>query len=174
MEFYVETEYTAQTLRALSHVLRKTVRRKQDLQNKAVGFILIVCAGVLTVLRISENGRPQLSTWMILAAALIVISEWIFSDRLSGWIAHRRMPANMAVMRAVLSEDVYTIDTDAGKTEWSYDRVGVCAETDAYFFLLLDQNHGQVFDKAKITGGDTDAFRAFLERKTGKTVQKVR
>ena len=41
---------------------------------------------------------------------------------------------------------------------------------DPHFVFLLSANHGQLYDKAHLSGGSAEQFRDFISGKTGKSV----
>lgn len=74
---------------------------------------------------------------------------------------------------SVFGSDGYRTVTEAGETQWHYDRIAALAETDKYFVIVLGENHGQLYDKSSLSGGSTDDFRKFIEEKTGMAVQRI-
>jgi len=53
------------------------------------------------------------------------------------------------------------------------NKIKAIGEDQDYFALVLDKNHGQIYAKDCFTWGSPDEFREFIQRKTGKKIQKV-
>ena len=70
--------------------------------------------------------------------------------------------------------DFFVSETAVGKSEFSYDKIFLVAETQQYFVFLFSKNHAQINDKDSLTGGSADEFRNFIGEKTGKPIVPVR
>ena len=173
MEFTFYTEANAKAMRTLVRTVRKTVRKKQDRFTRIFGIAVIVLALLLVI---PLDGRPfvlNTSAVITLIAAAVVAIVMVFQDRMNGYIARKRLMPGAANNTAVFHEDSFTSSCEVGTTEWHYDKVLVVAETNDYFVFLYSKMHGQVYEKASMTGGTTDEFRTFIEEKTGRKVQKI-
>ena len=54
-----------------------------------------------------------------------------------------------------------------------YSNIVALAQTEGYFVFVFGKNHGQVYDKAGISGGTAEQFRRFIEDKTGQVFESV-
>jgi len=168
-QIQIEQTYDMASLTALCRVARKTVRTVARVV-RGICWCILALDAVLTVLLIAMGGMPDVWMWAVLAAlVLLLLSE----DRLNAWIAKSQLVPGTAHSVTVFTEDDYTVTTDAAVTRMDYGNITCLCETERYFMLFLGKKHGQVFDKQGFQSGDPDAFRALLEKKTGKTFRKV-
>ena len=173
MEFVFETKYDQKALTAMARTLRLTLRKKKSRRSHIFGCILMVVCFLL-VIPVGENytfGMNKVVTALVALALLVVL---IFEDRINGYVARKRMLTGTEKSVAIFTEDGYTSEVDVGKSEWSYERMQLIAETKDYFVFVFSQSHAQVYDKAHISGGTSEEFREFIERKTGKAVQYIK
>lgn len=173
MEFVFETDYNQKAMTAMARTLRKTLRKKKSRRSHIFGIIFtIIC--LLIVIPFGDDykfGMNKIVTALV-AMALIVVLIW--EDRINGYTARKRMLAGMEKSTAIFTEDGYTSEVALGKSEWSYERMLLIAETADYFVFVFSQNHAQIYDKAGMSGGTVEEFREFIERKTGKSVVSVK
>lgn len=59
-------------------------------------------------------------------------------------------------------------------TEFHYEAVQQVCETADYFVLLFSRQHGQIYDKAALSGGTVEDFRTFITGKTGKPIAYIK
>ena len=168
MEFVFETDYNQRAMTAMAKGLRKTVRKKRSRRTHIFGWIGIALALLLGFVTENSSGTGTLVTW---AAAIAMIGTMIFEDFLNGYLARKNMLPGTAHAKAIFTEDGYRSETAAGNTEWKYENIVAMAELPRYFVFLFGKNHAQVYDKHSLTGGTAEAFRAFMEAQTGKTVE---
>lgn len=173
MEFVFDTRYDQKALTAMARILRLTLRKKKSRRSHIFGIILTAIC-ILIVLPLGENYQFGMNKAVTALVALVLIVVLLFEDRINGYIARRRMLAGTERSCAVFTEEGYTSEVEVGKSEWSYEKMQLIAETDDYFVFVFSQSHAQVYDKACMTGGSVDEFRKFIERKTGKTVIHVK
>ncbi len=75
--------------------------------------------------------------------------------------------------RSVFTEDGFTTETEIGTTQWKYESILEIVEVKGNIAFVIDQNHGQLYDMSSISGGTPAEFKVFIEKKTGKTIQKI-
>ena len=170
--FTVEQTYTIHTMTALNRAARKTVRRWYNLLRAAVWLILLVSAG--TMLLSIAYGLFGLDDWIFPVAIAVMVLFLVFDDKLNGWISLRQLLPGSAHSTTVFADDAYTVTTDTTVTEYRYENVTALCEAGDYYIFFLGNKHGQCFDKRGFTKGDPEAFRVWLEQKTGKTFQKIK
>ncbi len=167
MEFRFETIYDQKAITAMVRALRKTLRKKRSRRSQILGGVVVVL-GLFLAWPI-EDGKlrieaSNLITWI---AVLILLFVLAFEDQLNAYIARRRMMKGTGKAVAVFTEQSYRSESEAGKSEWPYETIAALAQTEEYFVFLFDQSHGQVYDKASLTGGSEEAFRKFISERTG-------
>ena len=173
MEFVFETDYNQKAMTAMARTLRKTLRKKKSRRSHifGIGFTLICLLIVIPFGDSYEFGMNKIVTSLV-AAALIIVLIW--EDRINGYTARKHMLSGMEKSTAIFTEDGYTSEVALGKSEWSYERMLLIAETKDYFVFVFSQNHAQIYDKSGLTGGTAEEFKEFIVRKTGKSVVEVK
>lgn len=174
MEITFETEYTQAAVTAMVKCLRKTLRRKKSLASHILGWLLVALGIALTL---PLDGGPFTLTGrtvLNLTIALLMALMLLFEDNINAFVARRRMLAQGRRSVTTFCNSSYTSVTDLGKTDFYYGNIRALAETDAYLVLVYDANHGQVYDKAHISGGTLEEFRGFLTGKTNKEIVRVK
>lgn len=170
--FTIEQTYDFAVLTALCRAARKTVRRVWRVLRAvfwgilAAGALLFAATLALNMYEPNDIGMP-----ISLAALLLLLT---FEDKLNAWVTQKRMLPGTAHSVTVFADDAYTVTTDTTETKYQYENITSLCETERYFIFFLGKRHGQVFDKQGFQQGDPDAFRVWLEEKTGKTFQKIK
>lgn len=174
MEFRFETKYDQRGLTALARVLRKTLRRKHSRRSHLFGW----CVAALAVLLIIV-GRLLKEPWtfrntLTAAIGVLLVVILLTEDQVNAFFAEKKMLPGTSSARSVFTEEGYTSATEAAVTEFHYESVRQVCETPAYFVLLFSERHGQIYDKAALSGGTAEEFRAFIAEKTGKPVAYIK
>lgn len=174
MEFAFETEYGQKATATMARTLRKTLRRKHNRRSHIFGWI-VMGLGLLLVLPIGEKAFTfDFKTIITCLTILALFTVLAFEDRLNGYIARKRMLKGTEKSKATFRDNGYYSETEMGNTEWSYDKIGVFAETKDYFVFVFSPSHAQVYDKKHLTGGTVEEFRKFIQDKTEKEVITLR
>ncbi len=172
MRFTFVTEYNQKALTAMARGLRKTVRSKRSKRSHILGVIVILLCVLLTLIK--DQGfifnLKNVVTWV---AGFFVIAVLIWEDYLNGYFAGKKMLKGTEKNTAIFTEEGYSTLTAVGESSWVYNTLAAVAETRDYFVFVFSLNHAQVYDKNGMTEGTPEAFRRFIERKTGKTVQNI-
>ena len=168
--FTVEQTYDLASLTALCRAARKTVQKWRNVI-RAVCWVIFALGVAIFAASLLLDGGVEAA---LLTATAVLLLLLLFEDRLNGWISLRRLIPGTAHSVTAFSGDAYTVTTDALETRYQYENITVLCESERYFFLFLGNKHGQIFDKQGFRQGDPDAFRVWLEQKTGKTFQKVK
>ncbi len=170
MQFTFETIYNQKALTAMAKGIRKTVRKKRSKRSHVCGWIVIALSALLTLADINTGfaiTANKIVTWI---ATLVILVVLIFEDKINGYFARKRMLAGTEKSKATFSEEVFSSETEVGKTEWNYDRILTLAETKNYFVFVFSSSHAQVYDKNSISGGTVDEFRNFICERTQKAM----
>ncbi len=173
MEFTVTTRYDGRAMAALARGLRKTVRKKQSRRAHVFGWIAFF-SGLLLAFFSALDGSfftfRSLVTWF---AVFLIFAALVWEDALNGRVAFRRIPPGLATSNTTFDEQGYHSVTEVGSSDFPYSNIVALAQTEGYFVFVFGKNHGQVYDKAGISGGTAEQFRRFIEDKTGLVFESV-
>lgn len=177
MQFTFETEYNQKSLSVMAKCIRKTARAKRSKRSHIFGWIVIALALLLSFSPGDEGftiSFRAVITWIAAAVMLVVL---LFEDQINGYFARKRMLKGTERANSTFdteNPDKFTSETEVGKTEFSYDKIAMIAETEHYFVFVFSISHAQVYDKASLSGGSVSDFREFIVERTGKMVMSVR
>ena len=169
MKFTFETAYNAKTMAVMARALRKTVRRKHSRRSHIFGWIVTVLALLLMV----KNFALDFRTVVTLLAVLAILIALLFEDQINGYVAKKRLLPGTDRATAEFTAAGYSSATAVGKSEWSYDKIVMIAETADFFVFIFSASHAQLYDKRSLQGGTVDEFRRFIEATTGKQTQPI-
>ena len=177
MKFTFENTYNQKTLSVMAKCIRKTVRKAKSKRSHIFGWIVAVL-GILLSLSSGEEGFVidvgKIMTWL---AVVVILGALIFEDQINGYFAKKRMlPGTEKVVATfdTANIDSFRSGTAVGKSEFSYDKIGLVAETDAYFVFIFSSSHAQIYDKNHLSGGTCEEFREFISERTNKSIITVR
>jgi len=173
MLFIFETLYDQKALSVMAEALRKTIRKKNSKRSHILGIIIIICAILLSLPGKNEEFVISVNfiiTWIVI---IIMVLTLMFEDKLKGFFAKKRMLPGTEKAVTTFKEDVYVLETNAGKTEFYYSNIFALAETEEYFVFVFNKNHAQVFDKNNMNGGSVQDFKKFITEKTQKQIQAI-
>ena len=170
MEFTIETQYNAKTMASMARALRKTIRKKHSRRSHIFGWTVVVLA---LLLLISHGFSFDFRTISTSIAVLVILTVFLFEDRINGYVAYKRLLPGTEKAVTVFSENSFISTTDIGKSEWTYDKMILIAETADFFVFIFSASHAQLYDKRNIQGGTADDFRRFIETATEKQVQAI-
>ena len=159
MEIICSTTYDRRALSALARALRKTVRRTRS-------RLLRVWCWVSW----GEWGTVALNG----AVAVLMLAVLLGEDAINAFFARRNALPGMEVCTVRFLEEHYETKIAGAATQWQYSKLLRLAENDRYLVLILGKNHGQLCDKEELTGAAPEELRAFLEQRTGLTVERFR
>ena len=112
-------------------------------------------------IRKKGSRRSHISGWCIVALAVVLVA------------AKKKMLPGTSSAKSVFTEEGYTSTTEAASTGFHYETVQQVCETADYFVFLFSRQHGQIYDKATLSGGTAEEFRAFITEKTGKPIAYI-
>ena len=93
--------------------------------------------------------KRQLVTWF---AVFLIFAALVWEDALNGRVAFRRIPPGLATSNTTFDEQGYHSVTEVGSSDFPYSNIVALAQTEGYFVFVFGKNHGQVYDKAGISG----------------------
>lgn len=171
MNFTFETQYDQKSFTVMARVLRKTVRKKKNKRTHVVGWLVILLA---LLLMFADGFHWDMRTAITMLAVFVMMVTLIWEDQINGWLGKKRLLEGLKRSVVVFKEDCYSSETELGKSEFTYDKISTIAETEDYFIFVFDKLHGQVYDKAHLSGGTVEEFRRFIQDKTGKELQNLK
>ena len=175
MEFHFATVYDRACLTAMAKALRRTVRRKRSRRTHFLGHLLILIVLLLWLPifagRRSADFGDIVSLIVIMVMAVVLWKE----DSLNAWIAEKRMLPSSQRAEATFTDSGYRNVTEAAVTEWKYENIPLASICDVgdYVVFALNKTFAQAYDKRSLSGGSIEEFYAFIEEKTGKTIEKT-
>lgn len=174
MEFRFETAYDQRGLTALARALRKTIRKKRSRWSHIFGWCVVALA-VLLIAAMRMLGEPwTFQDTLNLGVGVILIVILLTEDQVNAFFAKKKLLPGTSSAKSVFTEESYTSTTEAAATEFHYETVRQVCETAEYFVLLFSQQHGQIYDKATLSGGTVEEFRTFITEKTGKPIAYIK
>ena len=169
MEIICSTTYDRRALSALARALRKTVRRTRSRLLRVWCWVLLVLSLLSAWVSWGEWGTVALNG----AVAVLMLAVLLGEDAINAFFARRWAMPRLEDCDTCFYSDYYETRFPGSVTQWQYDRILHLAETSRYIILILGKNHAQACGKADLAGGSVEAFRSFLEQKTGKETQYI-
>lgn len=165
-----DTTLDQKAMIALAKITRKTLRRGRSRPVRRFAWFAVTVELLLMGLSlwIGDSG------WVMNALlAGIMLACILGEDTVNGVIALRQLLPDTREVNATFQEDHYIHRTRASETWWNYRQITAIGEDKYYFALVIDKSHGQIYSKEGFTWGDPEKFREFIQRKTGKKIQKI-
>lgn len=174
MEFQFETKYDQKGLTAMARALRKTVRKKRGRRSHIFGWCVVALAALL-IAAMRMLGEPwTLQDTLNLGVGVILIVILLTEDQVNAFFAKKKLLPGTSSAKSAFTEESYTSVTEAAVSEFHYETVQQVCETAEYFVLLFSRQHGQIYDKATLSGGTVEDFRTFITEKTGKPIAYIK
>lgn len=174
MEFQFETKYEQKGLTALARALRKTIRKKRSRRSHIFGWCVVALAVLLIVVRRLLDEPWTVRDTLNGCVGVILIGVLFTEDPVNAFFAKKKLLPGTSFARCVFTEESYTSTTEVAATEFRYEAVQQVCETADYFVLLFSHQHGQIYDKAALSGGTVEEFRTFITEKTGKPIAYIK
>lgn len=174
MEFRFETKYDQKGLTAMARALRKTIRKKRSRRSHIFGWCVVVLDILLIAAQRMVDEPWTFRNTLSLGVGVILIVILLTEDQVNAFFAKKKMLPGTSFATCVFAEECYTSTTEVAVTEFHYESVQQVCETADYFVLLFGQQHGQIYDKATLSGGTAEDFRTFITEKTGKPVAYIK
>lgn len=155
----------------LARVNRKTLRRGSSFPVRTLAWFVVALEAFLTAAYL----RGGFGSWLPnTVMGLFMLGLLLLEDRINGAAGLRHIPEDHRVVNATFQDSGYVCRTQSGENWYSYGSIQAAAETEDFFFLLLDRRHGQIYDKKGLSWGTPEEFRALIQKKTGLKIQKIR
>lgn len=169
MEFTFDLNYNQKAMTVMARAIRAGLQEEQDKKSKIIGWIFVALT-VLILLFSEQFG------WMQIAACVIIAgfsAYLIWQDQVNGYLAMKKLPEKMRTGKWLFREDGYFSDTEAGESDYSYEKIFIMVESEGYMILVFHEGTAHVIDMSTMQGGTADDFRRLLRKKTSLTIQKA-
>ena len=167
MELTFEMNYNLKAMTAMAKAMRTGLQEAQDKRSKIIGWSLVALT-VLILLFSATFGWIQIAATVFIAAFACYL---IWQDKVNGYVALRKLPANMRSGKWLFREDGYFSDTEAGESDYSYENIFMMVESQGYMILVFHEGNAHIIDCSTIQGGTVQDFRRLLRKKTSLTIQ---
>nr|WP_326125539.1 YcxB family protein [uncultured Oscillibacter sp.] len=174
MEFRFETTYDQKGLTAMARALRRTLRKKRSRRSHIFGWCVVALAILLIAAQRMLEEPWAFQDTLNLSVGVILVVILLTEDQVNAFFAKKKMLPGTSIARSVFTEEGYTSATEAAVTEFHYETIQQVCETADYFVLLFSRQHGQIYDKATLSGGTAEEFRTFITEKTGKPIASIK
>lgn len=167
----IQTTIDQKAMTALARVSRKTLRRGRSMPVRTLAWFVVLLEAFLTVSFL----RGGFGTWLPnTLMGLFMLGCLLLEDRVNGAMALRSVPGGEREANITFQEDLCYISRTQGGEHWHlYGEIKAAAETRNYFVLLTSRSEGQVLKKDGFTWGTPEEFRALIQKKTGRRIQKA-
>ena len=174
MEFRFETTYDQKGLTAMARALRRTLRKKRSRRSHIFGWCIVALDALLIVVERMLHEPWTFRNSLTLGIDVLLIVILFTEDQVNAFFAKKKILPGTSSARSVFTDEGYTSATEAAVTAFRYEAVQQVCETAGYFVLLFSQQHGQIYDKASLSGGTVEEFRTFITEKTGKPIAYIK
>lgn len=168
--YTIETHYDLKALTAMGKALRKTIRKRHSKRSHFLGIFAVV----LGLLLLIANGFSGWRSILTAIAVLVIVLALVFEDSLNGYVALKRGLPGTELAVTTFQEENFHSDTKIAESTFFYETILRFVRYRDYCIFVFSPNHGQVYDIRTLTGGSTDDFISFIEKKTGKTLENVK
>lgn len=165
-----QTTLDKKAMVALAKISRKTLRKKRSRPVRRFAWFAVAVEGILIAvdLRVGDGG------WAINALLAAILLGCIFGeDTVNGLLALRQIPPPSREVNITFRDDFYVQRAQPAETWWDYRQIRAIGEDKDFFALVIDTSHGQILSKKGFQWGGPEEFRTFIQRKTGRKIQKV-
>lgn len=156
-------------------------RKRRKWMEKYLPWVLLVMGVFLLVPGVMDPVElrvPLLAgTFAVAVALMSFLRRHLEKKQPSFHKSAKRMIENLHTiegtgLRAVFGEEGLTVSAQGNESLIGYDKFEMLVET-PLLFLLTYSGNAIVFQKKDMTQGESTAFAAFFEEKSGRAVQKI-
>lgn len=169
MELTFEMNYDQKAMAAMARAIRVGLQEEQDKKSRIIGWAFVIL-GTLILLFSGKIG------WMQIVAAVLILcfaAYLVWQDQVNAFLARKKLPEKMRKGRWLFREDGYFSDTDAGESDYSYEKIFMMVESQGYMILVFHEGKAHIIDMSTVQGGTAADFRRLLRRKTSLTIVEV-
>ena len=173
--FLVRSVYDHHTLTVMSRALRKTQRRWLSIAMRIFGWTVFSLSALFQILLALLGAFLwDTSEAVLFLAMFVILAALLGEDHLNSWIASWNLVPGTREAETAFGETEYECTTQAAVSRWPYANIRTLCETKDYFVFFLSKRHGQIYPKSGFAQGTPEAFREFVQEKTGKQFRFVK
>ncbi len=169
--YEIETIYDKETLIEFQKVVDGTLRAKQLRIMRILLFVLGVCGFVLGGLWIYFGQIVPALSGFVMGAAFLAVGIFYEKYRMMG--KKHDVSRNLHKVTYVFNREYYGSEDSTGVHKTAYTAIKNICESDTVFAIMIGRRQGFVLDKKRFVRGTPEQFRAFIEKKTGLSVQTL-
>ena len=151
--------YNPFTLRRLNSVVSATFRYGLKLIYLGICLVLLIL-GARTGLQ-----TPRGVALICIACFMLPSIRALDKSRAEQTI--RQLNGKTLTVQYTFTEDSFRCVTPDEKADYTYDTIARMVEQSDFLYLFPNANQAYMIDVSTLTGGDLDAFKAFLVEKVG-------
>lgn len=175
MDYFVlrfDHSYRKEDFRALSKLAGKTTRKWSSRIISVFGFAVGLFAFLSGILMLwSDREISDLTATLLLFGGLCLVLGF-FRNRLNAWGA-RKQSLQVENLTMKFSDEGLAQSSSKAAASVPYHAFECLYHYRDRYFLFVDKLHAYILPEDRFVVGDSADFRAFIEAKTGKTVEYI-
>lgn len=175
MDYFVlrfDHSYRKEDFRALSKLAGKTTRKWSSRIISVFGFAVGLFAFLSGILMLwSDREISDLTATLLLFGGLCLVLGF-FRNRLNAWGA-RKQSLQVENLTIKFSDEGLVQSSSKAAASVPYHAFERLYHYRDRYFLFVDKLHAYILPEDRFVVGDSADFRAFIEAKTGKTVEYI-
>ena len=168
-----QTEYTFDSLVELQRIVCRHMAPQQTLRRKIVHLVWGTCCLGMGVYMVSHSYNAILAMLLIIPGVISML-QYVFFYQMMAWSATRKMKPEQSVNEFLFDDAHILARQGKNSSVYPYAKGERILETGNSFFFIMEDGQGLMLDKGNLKGGSVDELRAMLEKKSGKTTEKVK
>ena len=174
MDYFVlrfDHGYRKKDILALSKLSGKVLRKWSGRLISAFGLLVALFLLITGIFRLCTEGwGAEQAFWTVLGVGMLALT--FFKARLNAWGA-RRQAIRVENLTMKFSDEGLTQSSDKATALAPYSAMERLMHYRGCYFLFVDRLHAYILPEDRFVVGDSADFRAFIEAKTGKTVEYI-
>ena len=142
MELTFKLNYDQKAMTAMARAIRKGLQEEQDRKSKIIGWVFIALT-VLILLFSNSFGWMQIAACVFIAGFACYL---IWQDQVNGYLAMKKLAANMRTGTWLFRDDGYFSNTEAGESDYSYESIFMMIESQGYMILVFHEGKAHIID----------------------------
>lgn len=166
------TEYRFDQLFQFQRAMGRTFAKRETFRKRLVDFVWGAVAVLISILAGIRFDVPLAMVLFIPFGGILVLRS-LFYYHVTAWGMQNSLGDKAARTEYIFEKDHITAWLGQNSAQYSYDSCAYLLESEDCFHFIQEEAQGMILSKEELKGGTVDELRAFLEEKTGKTVQKA-
>ena len=171
--YQVKTLYQKEDIKAFHKLVGGYVSKTRLMVSRY--SLIIVGAAMIVIGLTSVVSAPLLCLVCVVVGAAMLWPGIAYYDYLArkSWKIWNRVQGKGKPQLYTFDESTVTEGEGEQKITAPYSEVYAAYESEDHFFLFMSRRDGYIMKKSDFVEGDPAQFAAFLQEKTGRSVQKV-